>query len=67
MSDSCYFSDDVQCNGGECSKCGWNPKNEKLRKERLTKQNERLKIMQAAPYEFCYSCSKLKEHCNVSI
>lgn len=32
---SCLFNVGVECGKKECSKCGFNPKNEKLRKDRI--------------------------------
>jgi hypothetical protein len=29
------MNDGVDCRGGDCTKCGWNPEVEKARKEKL--------------------------------
>ena len=31
----CPMNDGVDCHGGDCAKCGWNPAVEKTRKEKL--------------------------------
>lgn len=32
---ACPMNDGVDCRGGDCAKCGWNPEVEKARKEKL--------------------------------